>query len=33
LRRSLMQIGMLAGFATGWPVNVWLIAKGLKEKL
>ena len=25
----LMQIGMLVGFATAWPANVWLINRGI----
>lgn len=29
----MMQIGMLAGFATSYPMNWWLIRKGLKEKM
>jgi Domain of unknown function (DUF4396) len=29
----LMQIGMLAGFATSFPVNWWLLKKGLKEPM
>jgi hypothetical protein len=29
----LMQIGMIAGFATAWPVNVWLIRRGIKEAM
>jgi Domain of unknown function (DUF4396) len=28
-----MQIAMLAGFATGYPVNWWLIGAGIKEKM
>lgn len=28
-----MQLAMLAGFATSYPVNWWLIRKGLKEKM
>jgi Domain of unknown function (DUF4396) len=28
-----MQIAMLAGFATSYPVNWWLIEKGIKEKM
>jgi hypothetical protein len=28
-----MQIGMVLGFATAWPVNVWLIRKGIKEAM
>ena len=27
----LMQIGMIIGFATSWPANVWLINRGIKE--
>jgi hypothetical protein len=26
----LMQIGMVAGFATAWPANVWLLNRGIK---
>jgi hypothetical protein len=29
----MMQIAMLAGFATSYPVNWWLIRKGIKEKM
>lgn len=29
----MMQIAMLAGFATSYPVNWWLIRKGVKEKM
>lgn len=29
----LMQIGMIAGFGTAWPVNVWLIRRGIKEAM
>jgi hypothetical protein len=29
----MMQIGMIVGFFTAWPVNVWLIRAGLKEKM
>jgi hypothetical protein len=29
----MMQIGMLAGFVTSYPVNWWLIRKGLKEAM
>ncbi len=29
----LMQIGMVAGFSTAWPVNVWLIRRGIKEAM
>jgi hypothetical protein len=28
-----MQIAMLAGFATSYPVNWWLVQAGLKEKM
>lgn len=28
-----MQIGMIAGFATAWPVNAWLIRRGWKEAM
>jgi len=28
-----MQIGMCLGFATAWPVNVWLIRRGIKEAM
>jgi len=28
-----MQLAMLAGFATSYPVNWWLIRKGIKEKM
>jgi hypothetical protein len=28
-----MQIGMIAGFFTAWPVNVWLIRAGIKESM
>jgi hypothetical protein len=26
----LMQIGMIVGFATSWPANVWLVHRGIK---
>lgn len=26
----LMQIGMMVGFATSWPANVWLVNRGIK---
>jgi len=26
----LMQIGMIIGFATSWPANVWLVSRGIK---
>ena len=29
----MMQIGMIVGFFTAWPVNVWLIRRGWKEKM
>jgi hypothetical protein len=29
----LMQIGMIAGFFTAWPANVWLIRHGIKEPM
>lgn len=29
----LMQIGMVLGFITAYPVNVWLIKKGIKEAM
>ena len=29
----LMQIGMILGFVTAYPVNVWLIRKGIKEAM
>lgn len=29
----MMQIAMLFGFATSYPVNWWLISKGVKEKM
>lgn len=29
----LMQIGMIVGFFTAWPANVWLIRKGIKEAM
>jgi len=29
----MMQIGMILGFWTSWPVNRWLIARGWKEKM
>lgn len=28
-----MQLGMVLGFATAWPVNVWLIRRGIKEPM
>lgn len=29
----MMQIAMLAGFATAYPVNWWLVKSGIKEKM
>ena len=29
----MMQIAMLAGLVAAWPVNAWLIAKGVKERM
>ena len=29
----LIQVGMLLGFATAYPVNVWLIRRGIKEAM
>jgi hypothetical protein len=29
----MMQIAMLAGFFTSYPVNWWLLRKGIKEKM
>jgi hypothetical protein len=29
----LMQVGMIIGFATAWPANVWLINRGIKEAM
>lgn len=29
----LMQLGMIVGFATAYPVNVWLIRRGIKEAM
>ena len=29
----MMQIAMLCGFATSYPVNWWLIRKGVKEAM
>lgn len=29
----LMQIGMVIGFTTAWPANVWLIRRGIKEAM
>jgi hypothetical protein len=27
------QIGMIVGFFTAWPVNLWLVRSGVKEKM
>lgn len=29
----MMQIAMIAGFITAYPVNWWLLRKGIKEKM
>jgi hypothetical protein len=29
----LMQIGMIIGFLTAWPMNSWLIRRGIKEAM
>ena len=29
----LMQVGMIIGFFTAWPANVWLIRRGIKEAM
>ncbi len=29
----LMQVGMILGFVTAYPVNVWLIRRGIKEAM
>lgn len=29
----MMQVGMIVGFFTAWPVNRWLINRGWKEKM
>ncbi len=29
----MMQIPMLAGFLTSYPVNSWLLRSGIKEKI
>lgn len=28
-----MQVGMIIGFITAWPANVWLIRRGVKEAM
>jgi hypothetical protein len=30
---GLMQVGMILGFVTSYPVNVWLIRRGIKEAM
>jgi hypothetical protein len=29
----MMQIAMLLGFATSYPVNIWLVSSGIKERM
>lgn len=29
----MMQLGMIAGFFTAWPANVWLLRRGIKEAM
>ena len=29
----MMQVGMILGYFTSWPVNKWLVQKGWKEKM
>jgi hypothetical protein len=29
----MMQIGMIVGFFTAWPANVWLVRRGIKEAM
>ncbi|MDQ4130696.1 MAG: DUF4396 domain-containing protein [Actinomycetota bacterium] len=29
----MMQLSMIVGYFTAWPVNAWLIKKGVKEKM
>lgn len=29
----MMQVGMIVGFLTAWPVNRWLVGRGTKEKM
>jgi hypothetical protein len=29
----MMQIAMITGFFTAWPVNAWLLKKGIKEPM
>ena len=28
-----MQLGMILGFATAWPANVWLIRRGIEDAM
>jgi len=29
----MMQVGMILGFLTSWPVNRWLLRSGIKEPM
>ncbi len=29
----MMQVGMILGYLTAWPVNRWLVRRGIKEKM
>src|SRR5207248_2799544 len=29
----LMQVGMIVGFLTAWPANVWLLNRGIKAAM
>ncbi len=29
----MMQIAMLCGFVTSFPVNIWLVSRGIKERM
>jgi Domain of unknown function (DUF4396) len=29
----IMQLGMLAGFLTSYPINWWLLRRGIKEEM
>jgi hypothetical protein len=29
----MMQVGMMLGFLTSWPVNRWLLIRGVKEPM
>ena len=31
--RFIMQIAMLTGFATSYPINWWLVSAGIKERM